>query len=81
MGMTSAPPVPDAGAATGNALTAWLRQHDRWRIVPLLVVLVGFAVMVTLAYSTEARLARYPIVTVDAVAVDPVLAASRTRNV
>ena len=71
MGMTSAPPAPDAGAAAGNAPVAWLRQHDRWRIVPLLVVLVGFAVMVTLAALTGARLARYRIVTVDAVAVDP----------
>ena len=65
--MTLAPAAPDAG----NAPMEWLRLYDRWRILPLMVVLVGLAVMVTLAYLTEARLERYPIVTVDAVAVDP----------
>ena len=69
--MTPAPAAPDAGTAAGNAPTDWLRLYDRWRIVPLLVVLAGFAVMVALAYLTEAQLERYPIVTVDAVAVDP----------
>ena len=69
--MTPAPVAPDAGTASGNAPTDWLRLHDRWRVFPLIVVLAGFSVMVTLAYMTEARLERYPIVTVDAVAVDP----------
>ena len=36
-----------------------------------MVVLAGLAVMVALAYLTEARWEDYPIVTLDAVAVDP----------
>ncbi len=65
------PATPDAGMAAGNAPTDWLRQYDRWRIVPLIVVLAGFAVMVALAYLADTRWERYPIVTLDAVAVDP----------
>ena len=66
-----APATPDAGTAAGNTPVAWLRLYDRWRILPLMVVLAGLAVMVALAYLTEARWEDYPIVTLDAVAVDP----------
>ena len=65
------PPTSDAGTAAGNTPMEWLRLYDRWRILPLMVVLAGLAVMVALAYMTETQLERYPIVTVDAVAVDP----------
>ena len=69
-GMTTA--TPDAGTAAGNTpMVAWLRLYDRWRILPLMVVLAGLAVMVALASLTEARWEDYPIVTLDAVAVDP----------
>ena len=65
------PATPDVGTAAGNTPVAWLRLYDRWRILPLMVVLAGLAVMVALAYLTEARWEDYPIVTLDAVAVDP----------
>ena len=65
------PATPEAGTAAGNTPVAWLRRYDRWRILPLMVVLAGLAVMVALAYLTEARWEDYPIVTLDAVAVDP----------
>ena len=65
------PAAPEAGTAAGNTPVAWLRLYDRWRILPLMVVLAGLAVMVALAYLTEARWEDHPIVTLDAVAVDP----------
>ncbi len=65
------PATPDAGTAAGNTPVEWLRLYDRWRILPLMVVIAGLAVMVALAYLTEARWEDYPIVTLDAVAVDP----------
>ena len=65
------PATLEAGTAAGNTPVAWLRLYDRWRILPLMVVLAGLAVMVALAYLTEARWEDYPIVTLDAVAVDP----------
>ena len=69
--MAPAPAARDAGTAAGNTPVVWLRRYDRWRILPLMVVLAGLAVMVALAYLTEARWEDYPIVTLDAVAVDP----------
>ncbi len=69
--MAEAQVAPDAGAAPANAPTAGSWLPDRWQIVPLIVVLAGFAVMAALGYIADARWEQYPIVTLDAVAVDP----------
>ena len=51
--MTPAPAARDAGTAAGNTPVAWLRLYDRWRILPLMVVLAGLAVLPARTWLTQ----------------------------
>lgn len=69
--MAQAQVAPDDGAAPNSAPTAGLWSYGRSGIAPLMVIVAGFAVMVALGFIADARWEVYPIVTLDAEAVDP----------